>query len=85
MTIEVLYFAWVRERMGKAGETLAIPAGVATVGGLVTWLQGRDAAGGRAFADAGLVRAAVNQDFATADTAVGDRDEVAFFPPVTGG
>ncbi len=81
----VLYFAWMRERMGRSEEDLPLPPGVATVGALVDWLRARDAAGGAAFAHAGVVRAAVNQDFATPGTAVGDADEVAFFPPVTGG
>lgn len=83
--VDLLYFAWLRERMGKPAETLALPPGVATIGALATWLRDRDEAGGRAFADPSLVRAAVNQDFATRDTPVRDGDEVAFFPPVTGG
>ncbi len=81
----ILYFAWLRERMGRAEEELSLPAGVETVGGLVALLQGRDAGGAAAFAHAGLVRAAVNQEFASPETPVGDGDEVAFFPPVTGG
>lgn len=85
MTLEVLYFAWVRERMGRGAETLTVPAGVDTVGALAAWLKARDPAGERAFGEPDLVRAAVNQDFATAGTTIRDGDEVAFFPPVTGG
>jgi len=81
----ILYFAWLRERMGRSDEDLPLPPGVATVGGLVVLLQERDAAGAAAFAHSAMVRAAVNQEFATPDTAVQDTDEVAFFPPVTGG
>ena len=81
----VLYFAWLRERMGRTEEELPLPAGVATVGGLVALLRERDAAGATAFAHPAMVRAAVNQEFATPDTVVRDADEVAFFPPVTGG
>lgn len=81
----LLYFAWVRERMGRAGETLDLPPDVDTVGRLVTWLQTRDPAGASAFADTNRVRAAVNQEFASPDTPVLDADEIAFFPPVTGG
>ena len=81
----VLYFAWMRERMGRSEEDLPLPPGVATVGQLVGWLRARDAAGSAAFAHAGVVRAAVNQEFAAPDAPVGDADEVAFFPPVTGG
>jgi len=83
--VRILYFAWLRERMGRTEEELPLPAGVETVGGLVALLQGRDAAGAAAFAHPAMVRAAVNQEFATPGTAVQDGDEIAFFPPVTGG
>ena len=83
--MHLLYFAWMRERMGRNEERLALPAGVGTVGQLADWLRARDDKGAAAFAHAALVRAAVNQDFATPDTPVRDTDEVAFFPPVTGG
>ncbi len=83
--MRVLYFAWMRERMGRSEEDLSPPPGVATVGALVDWLRARDAAGASAFAEAAIVRAAVNQEFAQPDTAIRDGDEVAFFPPVTGG
>ena len=85
MAIKVAYFAWLRERMGRGEETLAIPPGVATVGGLAEWLRARDDAGLAAFADLRTVRAAVNQTFAPPAAALQDGDEVAFFPPVTGG
>ena len=71
--------------MGRGEEALPLPPGVSTVGELATWLQARDAQGAAAFARPDLVRAAVNQDFATPDTPVADSDEIAFFPPVTGG
>ena len=83
--VRILYFAWLRERMGRTEEDLPLPSGVATVGGLVALLQGRDAAGATAFAHPAMVRAAVNQEFATPGTPIRDADEVAFFPPVTGG
>ena len=83
--VRVLYFAWLRERMGRAEEALALPEGVATVGALAAWLQSRDAAGAAAFTEQMRVRAAVNQSFAQPDAPVSDGDEVAFFPPVTGG
>lgn len=83
--INVLYFALLRERMGRAEERLPLPPGVATVGDLAAWLRGRDAPGAAAFAPGSPVRAAVNQDFALPGAPVRDGDEVAFFPPVTGG
>jgi sulfur-carrier protein len=85
MPVRVLYFAWLRERMGRGEETLSLPPGVATVGALASWLGERDEAGRAAFAERATIRAAVNQTFAKPDAPVADGDEVAFFPPVTGG
>jgi molybdopterin synthase sulfur carrier subunit len=83
--IRVLYFAWLRERAGRAEEHLTLPEGVANIGALAAWLQARDAAGAAVFGDLAVVRAAVNQVFAAPATPIADGDEVAFFPPVTGG
>jgi len=83
--IRVLYFAWLRERAGRAEEQLHLPPDIATVGALAAWLRARDPAGAAAFTDLKLIRAAVNQHFAPPDAPVTDGDEVAFFPPVTGG
>jgi sulfur-carrier protein len=84
-TLRILYFAWLRERTGKAEEEIAVPDGVGTVGDLVAWLRARDAAHEAAFANPRLVRVAVNQEFAAPDAPVRAGDEIAFFPPVTGG
>ncbi len=83
--MKLLYFAWLRERMGRPEESLTLPDGVDTVAGLVEWLRARDPQGAAAFAQGGVVRAAVNQEFATPGTPIDDSNEVAFFPPVTGG
>ena len=83
--LNLLYFAWVKERMGRSDESIPIPPGVACLADLAGYLQARDEYGARAFSQPGLVRAAVNQDFATPETPIKDGDEVAFFPPVTGG
>ena len=83
--LNLLYFAWIKERMGSTGEQLQHPTGVDTVAALAAYLQHRDAAGAAAFAQPGIVRAAVNQAFATPETPIQDGDEIAFFPPVTGG
>ncbi len=85
MAIRVLYFASLRERAGRDEESLELPDGVATVGALAAWLRARDAAGAAAFANPQVIRAAVNQEFAQPGAALADGDEVAFFPPVTGG
>lgn len=84
--MRVLYFAWLRQRIGTAEETIAdLPAGVRDVGSLVRHLAARGGGYATAFADPRQVRAAVNQEFATPDHPVKPGDEVAFFPPVTGG
>jgi molybdopterin synthase sulfur carrier subunit len=84
-TLHLLYFAWLRERVGTADEVLRIPPAVATVGDLVGWLRARGPAYAAAFAVANRVRCAVNQEFAGPDTVLRPGDEIAFFPPVTGG
>ena len=81
----ILYFAWLREKTGLSEETLALPESVRTVAGLIALLIARGPGYASAFATPGLVRAAVNQTFGRATTAVTAGDEVAFFPPVTGG
>lgn len=83
--MEILYFAWVREKIGRACETLALPAGVTDVAGLMRHLGSLSPGHAAAFANPTAIRAAVNQDFAGPGDAVRDGDEVAFFPPVTGG
>ena len=83
--MKLLYFAWVRTRIGRAEEEIELPADVATVGDLLGWLQGRGAGYAEALARPELVRVAVNQEFAARDAPVGSDDEVALFPPVTGG
>ncbi|WP_376093537.1 molybdopterin converting factor subunit 1 [Roseomonas sp. CCTCC AB2023176] len=83
--MRVLYFAWLRQRVGRAEEEVSLPEGVADIGGLMRWLSASSPGHAAAFADPAQVRMAVNQDFCGAEHPVGDGDEVAFFPPVTGG
>jgi molybdopterin converting factor subunit 1 len=83
--MKILYFAWLRTRIGLGEEELAAPQTVTTVAGLIAWLATRSEGHAHAFAEAKLIRCAVNQDFALPDTAIGPQDEIAFFPPVTGG
>ncbi len=84
-SVTVLYFAWLRERVGAAREDVSLPDGVETVGGLVDHLAGLDAGHASAFQNRRIVRCAVNQEFADPSWPVRPGDEVAFFPPVTGG
>ena len=81
----LLYFAWVRQKIGRSEETIELPSHVSTVGDLAAWLAARGAGYAEAFADPKRLRAAVNQEHAGFDAPVGAKDEVAFFPPVTGG
>ncbi len=85
MKLRVLYFASVREKVGKEAEEIELPAGVATVAALRSHLRSRGGGYESAFAETALLRAAVNQDMVQPAAAVKAGDEVAFFPPVTGG
>ncbi len=83
--MKILYFAWLRARTGIAEEEIALPAGVCDVAGLLAWLQHRSLRHAEALRDLSVVRVAVNQDYVGYDHPLGDADEVAIFPPVTGG
>lgn len=83
--LTLLYFAWMRDHVGTGEETVERPENVTTVAGLVDHLRAQDAGHDRALGDPALLRVAVNQDWARLDSPVSDGDEVAFFPPVTGG
>jgi molybdopterin synthase sulfur carrier subunit len=81
--LKVLYFAWLRERIGVAVEEVATAA--PTVAALVEELRAREPRYAAAFADMAAVRVAVDQEMADLDAPLGGVREVAFFPPVTGG
>ena len=83
--MKVLYFAWLKTRAGIAAEDVAPPAEVATVGALIDWLKTQSKGHGEALANTKVIRVAVNHEFADLDHPVKSGDEVAFFPPVTGG
>jgi molybdopterin synthase sulfur carrier subunit len=83
--VKLVYFAWVRERIGKADEEVSLPEGLATVGDLVAWLKGRGEEYAYAFENEGVVRAAVDRVHARPEALLAGANEVAFFPPMTGG
>ena len=83
--MKLVYFAWVRQKVGRGEEDLALPAGVKTVGDLVAHLRARGGGYEEAFGDVKRLRAAVNQEHVGFDAGISASDEVAFFPPVTGG
>jgi molybdopterin synthase sulfur carrier subunit len=83
--MKVLYFAWVRHKIGLGEEKIALPAQVRSIADLVEFLRARGAGYAEAFAEPGRLRAAINQEHVPFDAPLDDGDEVAFFPPVTGG
>ena len=85
MAIELLYFAWVRESVGKDGESVDPPGGVTTIAGLLDWLAASSEPHAQAFADRARLRAAIDQRFVPLDTPIEGAREIAIFPPVTGG
>jgi sulfur-carrier protein len=85
MSVKILYFAWVRERVGKAEETVEPPAAVATVGDLMGWLAGRGEEYAHAFDNPEVIRAAIDRAHVKASTTIAGAREIAFFPPMTGG
>jgi sulfur-carrier protein len=83
--LKAVYFAWVRERIGKAEEELDPPAAVATVGDLIGWLTTRGEGYAYAFEKASVIRAALDRAHVKHDAKIAGAREVAFFPPMTGG
>ena len=83
--MKLLYFAWVRERVGKAEEDIEPPAGVATVGDLVAWLTRRGEGYAYAFENPKVIRAAIDRNHVRAEARIDGAQEIAFFPPMTGG
>jgi molybdopterin converting factor subunit 1 len=83
--VKILYFAWLRARIGCAEEEVAVPPEVRDVAGLLDWLAGRGADYAAALANRAVVRVAVNHDYVGLDHPLQQDDEVAIFPPVTGG
>jgi molybdopterin synthase sulfur carrier subunit len=85
MSVKLLYFAWLRERVGRTEEIVELPEAVRTVGDVVTWLAGRGEEYAHAFENPKVVRAAIDRAHVRADAAIAGAREIAFFPPMTGG
>jgi len=83
--LKLVYFAWVRERVGKPEEDIDPPANVRTVGELVGWLKQRGDEYAYAFENAKVIRAAIDHTHVKPDAAIAGAREIAFFPPMTGG
>jgi molybdopterin synthase sulfur carrier subunit len=83
--MKLLYFAWIRQRIGRHEETVEPPPEVTDVAGLIAWLKERGPGYAEALKEASVVRVAVNQEYVPLKHPVRADDEVALFPPVTGG
>ncbi|KZL21600.1 Molybdopterin synthase sulfur carrier subunit [Pseudovibrio axinellae] len=83
--MKIRYFAWLRERTGTSEETIALPETVKTTGELMSWLAARDEGYAFAFEQPDTIRIAVDQEHVEADYVLSGTEEVAFFPPMTGG
>jgi molybdopterin synthase sulfur carrier subunit len=83
--VKLIYFAWVRERVGKPEEDVDLPVGVATVGDVIAWLAKRGDEYAHAFENPKIIRAAIDRAHVRADTTIAGAREIAFFPPMTGG
>lgn len=83
--MKLRYFAWVRERVGRGEEEIALPANIGTVNDLMSWLAGRGEEYAHAFENPKIIRAAIDRNHVRPDTAIAGAQEIAFFPPMTGG
>ena len=83
--MKILYFAWVRQNIGKSEEEVDLSPQISTIADLIDHLRNRGGGYAEAFADPARIRAALNQEHVRFDATIGNDDEVAFFPPVTGG
>ena len=83
--VKLLYFAWVREKIGRASEEITVPADIVTVGDLMSWLKTQGPEYAEAFHRAEVIRASIDQSHVKPATPIGAAREIAFFPPVTGG
>lgn len=83
--MKIVYFAWVRERIGKTDEDIDVPADVRTVGDLIGWLSERGEEYAYAFENPKTIRAAIDRTHVNRDAQLAGAREIAFFPPMTGG
>lgn len=83
--MKILYFAWLRAKVGVAEETISLPEDVSTLYQLINWLKQRGPEYEEIFSDLDVVRVAIDQEYVTTDAPISGASEIAFFPPVTGG
>lgn len=85
MGLRILYFSWIKEKVGVGEETVSPPHDVTTVADLMEWLKTQSPAHAQALADSDQIRVAVDQVHSPYDLQIAGKTEIAFFPPVTGG
>lgn len=83
--VKLVYFAWLRERLGRSDETVTLPDGLETIADLLAWQQSRSDQHAHAFENLPIIRVALDQNHAHHDEPIGKPSEIAFFPPMTGG
>jgi sulfur-carrier protein len=83
--MKLLYFAWIRVKMGASNENVDPPSTVENVQNLIDWMMRRNSVSSETFSDLTTIRVAVNQEYVGLDHPIKPGDEIAFFPPVTGG
>lgn len=85
MSTKLIYFAWVRERIGKPEEDVDLPSGIETVGDLLGWLKSRGEEYENALQCPDVIRVAINQEHVGHREKIAGAREIALFPPMTGG
>ena len=83
--MNLVYFAWIRVKMGVSGEQIDPPRNIEDIEGLIDWIKQRNSISNETFSDISNIRIAVNQEYVNINHPVKPGDEIAFFPPVTGG
>ena len=83
--VKILYFSWIAQQLDQGEENIALPDGVVHIHQLVGWLRKKSPAHDLALADCDMIKVAINQNYTDFDAVVQSGDEIAFFPPVTGG
>lgn len=83
--MKILYFAWVKQKIGTDKENISLPASIKNTGALIDWLMEKSPAYRETLSNKNVIRIARNQVYCGWEEPVTDTDEIAIFPPVTGG
>ena len=83
--MNILYFSWIKDKLGKAKENIAVDQNISSVAELITFLENKDETYKEVFKDISSIRVSINMETANMDDPISINDEIAFFPPMTGG